>query len=246
MHEGLVEINKFVLKHRRFFIIANFLLSVTWYTRYLGRRKRLIHRYSKNFEKVKVHLGCGDNKLQGWINTDLKWRRDIFYLNVVREFPFPSNTVDYIFSEHMIEHLTYLDAKKMLENCYRVLKPGGKIRIATPDFDFLIKLYTEDLSLHRDYIKWHVSNYLPYIGDLGDPSLVINNFFRAWGHKTIFNRNTLTYLLKNVGFENIVNMNVGQSADPDLTGVEHHGDFIGEEYNLLETMVLEAQKIKTK
>jgi predicted SAM-dependent methyltransferase len=53
--------------------------------------------------------------------------------------PFASDTFDFIFSEHMIEHVSHDDGAKMLAECHRVLKPGGHIRITTPDLAFLVR-----------------------------------------------------------------------------------------------------------
>jgi predicted SAM-dependent methyltransferase len=48
---------------------------------------------------------------------------------------------DYVFSEHMIEHVSYAEGLLMLRECLRVLKPGGRIRIATPSLEVLLDLY---------------------------------------------------------------------------------------------------------
>ena len=56
-------------------------------------------------------------------------------------FPILDNTIDYVYSEHLFEHLTYKQAKNMLKESYRVLKENGVIRIATPNLQFLIDLY---------------------------------------------------------------------------------------------------------
>ena len=95
---------------------------------------------------IKLHLGCGRNILDGWINTDYNTAKfsGSDYLDVTKKFPYDNNSVDYIFSEHMIEHISYQDGKFMLEESFRVLKSSGKIRISTPDLKFLIKLYNED------------------------------------------------------------------------------------------------------
>ena len=55
------------------------------------------------------------------------------YLDVCRRFPFAAETFHYIFSEHLIEHLTLEEGEAFLRECFRCLKVGGRIRIATPD-----------------------------------------------------------------------------------------------------------------
>jgi predicted SAM-dependent methyltransferase len=80
---------------------------------------------------------------------------DVLYLDATRRFSFKDAAFDYIFSEHMIEHISYQHSLNMLAECRRVLQPSGKIRISTPDLNFLINLYRDDKSeLQQRYIKW--------------------------------------------------------------------------------------------
>jgi predicted SAM-dependent methyltransferase len=80
--------------------------------------------------------GCG-----GWLNTDYEPELPIvMHLDASQRFPFREATFDYIFSEHVIEHISYWDGMKMLAECFRVLKGSGKVRISTPDLAFLVDL----------------------------------------------------------------------------------------------------------
>src|SRR5215216_3456181 len=91
----------------------------------------------------KLHLGCGKHSLAGWLNTDMNEcpASSIIKLDATKPFPFEPGSFAYVFSEHMIEHIPFKDGTSMLKECFRVLQPGGKIRIATPDFRFLVNLY---------------------------------------------------------------------------------------------------------
>src|SRR5207245_635222 len=112
--------------------------------------------YLAKSEAPKLHLGCGDNVLAGWLNTDyLPNSREIMHLDATRPFPFKDETFDYVFSEHMIEHVPHRDGLNMLAECRRVLKSSGKLRISTPNLAFLLDLARTDKSdLQRAYIKW--------------------------------------------------------------------------------------------
>jgi len=91
-----------------------------------------------------LQLGAGPNALDGWLNTDIApSRRGIAYLDATRPFPLEDETFDYVFSEHQIEHIEARHALPMLRECFRVLKPGGRLRIATPDLAVVIGLYDE-------------------------------------------------------------------------------------------------------
>jgi len=71
---------------------------------------------------------------------------------------------------------------------------------------------------------------------------VINNFFRGFGHKFIYDYKTVQTFMLAAGFVNIVRRNVGESDDVHLRGIESHGLIIGEEFNRLETLVAEATR----
>ncbi|HXW69230.1 MAG TPA: methyltransferase domain-containing protein, partial [Dissulfurispiraceae bacterium] len=85
--------------------------------------------------------------LDGWFNTDAcPIDKRVFYIDVSRRLPVDDRTFDYLFSEHLIEHLTYMDALNMLKECHRIIRPGGRIRIATPDIDKIIQLRAAEKS----------------------------------------------------------------------------------------------------
>ena len=135
----------------------------------------------------------------------------------------------------------------MLEECFRVLKKGGKLRLATPNFDFLIQLYNQKNKIETDYVKWSTNRYVYDVKEKLDEKeyheiFVINNFFRDWGHQVIHNFSTLDLVLKKSGFKDVTLEKVGHSRDAVLDGLEKHGNIIPAEFNELETIVIEAVK----
>ena len=205
-------------------------------------RQRKIKQYLTTQKTAKLQIGSEKNILDGWLNTDLEPTRGIVYLDARKKFPFDDCSFDYILCEHLIEHIEYQDGVKFLCECFRVLKPGGKIRIATPDFGFLIGLYgLEKSQLQQRYISWVVDSYLTDSGACKDV-FVINNFFRDWGHKFIYDCKTLTDVLNRAGFVNVVRCEVAESDDKNLQGLEVRGGKIPAEFNRLETFVCEAIK----
>lgn len=192
--------------------------------------------------KPKLHIGCGPNILDGWLNADLTPEAGAVAIDAASDLPFDDGSCSYIFSEHFIEHLDYKEAASFVSECRRVLVPGGKIRTATPDLRFLIQLYDGDKTdIQKEYVEWAARTFLPDIPAVLD-AFIINNFFRAWGHKFIHDERTLTLLLRTAGFENIKGYRPGISDDPSLCNLESHGRWITQEFNDLETFVLEAVK----
>jgi len=195
---------------------------------------------TNKFEKL--HLGAEENYLQGWINTDIKpLSKKIHYLDATKHFPFKDKSFKYVFSEHFIEHLSFHEGLFMLKECHRVLKNGGKIRIATPDLSVFLGLGDGNLSApQKKYIKWINERFQLNISSNKNIH-VINNLFYNWGHKFIYDGSTLVNSLKTAGFHKIVRCQVGKSLDPNLNNIEQHGIHMNApEANKFETMVFEA------
>jgi predicted SAM-dependent methyltransferase len=207
-------------------------------------RGKQIDSYLRNHSVRKLQLGTGSNVYDGWLNTDIydfMRSKKVVYLDVRKPFPLPDSAFDIVFSEHMIEHMTYAEGLRCLRECRRVLRPGGRIRVATPSLDHLVRLYEPEQSdLQRRYVRWAIDSFLggeaAYL-----PGFVLNNFFRNWGHQFIYDVQTLRHALEAAGFDQVEEFPIGQSGHPDLVGLERHMRSAAE-FNEFETFVLEARK----
>jgi predicted SAM-dependent methyltransferase len=200
------------------------------------RRRRRIDAYLRAHSAPKLQLGTGSNLLEGWLNTDVydETRQGrVVYLDARRRFPFSDGTFDRVFSEHMIEHLSYADARRCLRECLRVLKPGGRLRVATPSLEHIAHLYDHEGEREKRYIRWSIDTFVPE-ADAYLPGFVLNNFLRDWGHRFVFDEATLRHALEASGFVDVERSSVGD--------LEHHGTMIPPEFNELETLVLEARR----
>lgn len=207
-----------------------------------GVDRRLIARYLCVSESLRLHIGCGGHVLDGWLNTDLfPLSCDVGHLDATRRFPFDDETFDCIFSEHMIEHLPYSQGARMLAECHRVLKKGGKIRISTPDLKFLIDLYQEGRSaLENAYVNWANAEMIKAPPENAHV-FVINNFVRAWGHQFIYDRDTLAMALKQAGFTEVCACGLNQSGVVAFQNLENERR-MPEGFLKLETMTIEGTK----
>lgn len=173
---------------------------------------------------VKLNLGCGTNKLDGWQNFDAE-------IDIARPLPFADASADRIFAEHVVEHVDYRQALAFFAECRRVLKPGGVIRIAVPSLENIWKRG------NQEYFNF-ARKWAPSADRRGAMHAIIN----AHGHKAIWTQGLLEACLFYAGFEDITACEPGKSGHADLVGVEGHGWVIGELFNWIETAVAEGRK----
>jgi predicted SAM-dependent methyltransferase len=199
--------------------------------------------YLETTEEPKLHMGCGDLILPGWLNCDAYPRRlGVAYCNATRRFPFPDNVLAYVFTEHMIEHLSQRGGENFIRESLRILRPGGRVRIATPDLNKIIALKRSDLTnTEREYLAWQTAQ-IPNAID-GSPCFTINTFVRAWGHAFIYDFDTLKQILERNGYTDVQEYVPGESDVPALRNLERHAEiFPNPAFNLIETIVVEAAK----
>lgn len=195
---------------------------------FLFRRKfgvvdrQIIKKYTSQNDIRKLHIGCGRHILEGWLNTDYYLFSDtIIFLDATQPFPLDNESFDYVFSEHMIEHISYSQGQMMLNECFRVLKTNGKIRISTPDLSFLIDIYKEKKSyLQEEYIKWTTDKHIKYAPSYED-TFAINDLMRGWGHMFIYDEKTLRFSMEKAGFTGIVRRDLNQSDDEFFCNLEN-------------------------
>ncbi len=248
---------------RPLFLAARELLRALRRTRGRILREAAIRRYLAGHSRRCLQLGAGFNLLEGWLNTDSGTSGGaVVYLDARHPFPLRGASFDFVFSEHQIEHLRQDEGLRMLRESLRVLRPGGWIRLSTPDLTriaYLLRGSPDDEGLH--YLNWvfqrHIADEARQrrgeedTGILGhacadDRELacrVLNNLFRNWGHRFIYDESTLRSLLENAGFTGIRRCAPGASEEPELRSIDSHGREIGDErVNRFESLILEARK----
>jgi predicted SAM-dependent methyltransferase len=181
----------------------------------------------------KLQLGCFDYPVDGWINTDVtphlflarvpyltktmyklgllneeRYRqheqgifRKVRYLNVTKPFPFASDSIDFVHSSHMLEHIPKGLVGNVIKEIHRVLRSGGVVRTAVPDLDHFIASY-----------------------DPTNPDRFVADAFQieARGiknrHHWMYNRNSLTRLFAEQGFQEVkvCGYREGKCADLEL------------------------------
>lgn len=169
---------------------------------------------------MKLHLGCGDVLLAGWVNIDIESDLADAKLDITSGLPYEDGSVSHIFAEHVIEHVTLEQARSLLAECRRVLSPNGVIRISTPDLRWLAHVYISGLT-HLWGDIWQPES----------PCKLINEGMRSWGHQFLYDADELVALLRASGFPTVKRQNWHVSDHSELNGLEsrpYHNDLIFE------------------
>lgn len=158
-----------------------------------------------------LDVGCGPFVNQKvFVNLDWEWRPgvQVCWDIVKRAYPFPENRFRGIYTEHCLEHIGLDDLKKNLAEFYRLLKPGGRVRIVVPDGELYFDLYQKQ--------KQGESVKMPYQEFYVSPMARINGLFRNHGHQFIHDFETFRILLAEAGFKDIVKCSFMQGVEPIL------------------------------
>jgi predicted SAM-dependent methyltransferase len=164
-------------------------------------------RLREEARPLRLHIGCGQQAIAGWINIDSKALPGVDrVLDVRRGLPF--RLVSAIYAEHFLEHLPFDDGLAFLKECRRVLAPSGILRVSTPNLDWV----------YATHYRFSHSSAEETLRDC----FQLNKAFHGWGHQFLYNRATLEAVLKAAGFATIRFHAYGQSEIPELVGIERH------------------------
>ncbi len=214
-----------------------------WILAQRALRPGKIRRHVAGNDRLRVMIGSGPTKVDGWLSTDLiPSRPDVVFLDAGERFPFDDESVQRIHTEHMIEHVDHEIGRHMLAECARALAPGGRIRIATPDFERVLALGGD---VAPDVAELYTaSNRRNGIEDpeAASPVYAVNRLFSGYGHRFLYTEAMLTARLSEAGLTGVTRYEVGTSDDPELADVDHHGEQIDAGWNRYQTLVLEAAK----
>ena len=89
---------------------------------------------------VMIHIGSGRASLPGWIDTDIQWRCPA-YLDATVPWPLPADTVDFVYGDNVVEHLTLAQGRLAYRHAFDAMRPGGVMRLATPDAEASARNY---------------------------------------------------------------------------------------------------------
>lgn len=204
-------------------------------------RRRRLRAYLGSTSEPKLHIGSGPVSLEGWLNTDIV-NGDV-YLDMTRPMPFPDASFQYVFGEHVIEHISEPAGSALCAELWRVTAPDGVVRLTTPDLRKLIALYNDR---NETIARAEYAEFLAGItGKTYDqPCRLLNDYLRLWGHRYVYDEPDLTDKLRRAGFRKVARVESGHSEHAALREIERHGARFGALAweNRAEAMCLEATR----
>jgi predicted SAM-dependent methyltransferase len=169
---------------------------------------------------IKIHLGCGADVRNGWINIDLLLSAPAKFdttqpntacisYDLRNGLPAPDGCASYIFSSHFFEHLEYWHGRKLLQDCYRAMRHDGVFRIVLPDYKRFFRAYLEGDRAFFEPLRYGLVEH--ETATLGDFMTYV--VYQFGEHKTIYDVERLVTVLKNVGFRQVYETSFDPSID---------------------------------
>jgi len=184
---------------------------------------------------IKLHLGCGARYIPSFIHIDFADFPHIDYKCNINDLSmFNDNTVDLIYCSHALEYFDRQKALQVLKEWYRVLKEGGVLRIAVPDFEAIVKVYLKYKNLEQQGILGPLYGRMVVKTPEGEKVLY---------HKTVYDFESLKKLLEFVGFKNIRRYDWRKTIHKDYDDYsQSYIPHMDKEHGLLISLNMEATK----
>ena len=159
--------------------------------------------------KILANFGKVNEDQQKFIN--FAKHSDIKFANAIVRLPEADNSVDVVYSCHMVEHLERGEALKFFAETRRILKPGGIIRLAVPNIRWHIDNFLEDNDADKFIEKIKLTRVLPktMMGRLR--ALMIGDRSHRW----MYDGSSICKLLTEAGFENACELEAGETMIPN-------------------------------
>lgn len=198
---------------------------------------------------IKVNLGCGPVGIKGWINYDsgvlpllskypktrhlictlgllpknydVAWSK-IELLDIRNTFPLDESSVDYIYCSQVLEHFERYEALGILSESFRILKPGGVMRISVPDIAKMLTIYQEMSIISPDLAAKEINRiWWGYEKDGPAPSIfskISKMFIRD--HQWHYDQRSMKEILREVGFSKIKFLGFRKGVTHELKKLE--------------------------
>jgi len=171
----------------------------------------------RGLRQLRLHIGCGSVVLPGWVNLDCyppkpQENAEILVLDLRKGLPLSGGSVSAVYSEHFFEHLPFEVVQDVIvPDCYRMLEPGGYIRVGVPDGGYIVTNYLATKTNSADDL---------YTQQLRGrtPMQMLNDMTHAFTHHYLWDYETLRMVFEKAGFTEL------RHARPHDSEVSHFQD----------------------
>jgi len=213
-------------KMRGFFNYAYSLLMLRYTKANLGRLRRQL----KGCAVDRMHIGCGNVILDGWLNVLYERRQEYgrleqrgkgWFLNydLLGPWPVEDNSLSFVAGSHMIEHLDLNHGLMLTAQAYKALKSGGTIRLSCPDLETYARRYVAGDKAFFDQPL--IREWCAFTNAQTPGQVFIAKAYDSGGaHKWFYDFESLKNILERAGFTNIRKVGRLEGKTPDLPLLE--------------------------
>ena len=186
----------------------------------LIRNRRFQLRHESVVNSKYLDIGCGDAHHSNFINIDYFWKPGINVCwDIMKGLPVADASLKGVFTQHCLEHFSLPSVKFICQEMYRVLSPGGTVRVVVPDGGMYLRTYWERIHGSTDR-KFPYEDRDEFEG-IRTPLLSVNRIFyvdrdSAFGHRTMYDFMLLKAMLERAGFVDVEQCAFGKGRDAQL------------------------------
>jgi predicted SAM-dependent methyltransferase len=161
-----------------------------------------------------LNLGAADDQFEDYVALDFFSRNTGYGADLRYPLLIDSEVFDGIFTEHTLEHLSYEEVARVLTECLRILKPGGKIRVIVPD----LSLFAENYARKNDswFREWERTVLGPRGRSMISNMEALSFVTQEYGHRSAWDAETMERFLVRAGFTDIRRRAPGEGDDARL------------------------------
>jgi len=104
-------------------------------------------------DSLRLNLGCGEANYAGFVNLDIAKQPQLHVLADGRCLPFAARTFAQVLCTDVIKHMEAQDGQRLLGEVSRILKPGGRFILVTPDLDGLMLVHQVGMATHQQVMQ---------------------------------------------------------------------------------------------
>jgi len=157
--------------------------------------KRIIKGLLENAKCIKLELGAGKRRMEGWTSIDLDEDADL-RLDLRKPLPFPCNSVSEIYASHVLEHCYFPKIRQLVAECHRILVPGGTFKVVVPNARIYLEAYWKGNDFDYEYYcrykpAFHYNSPIDYVNYMA---------YMDGHHRYMFDEDNLIKVLESEGF----------------------------------------------